>query len=302
YNSSDYTNKLVDSIIKYSLDISYEIIVVDNNSEQEDLLKLREFITSKDSVTLVENSINSGFSGGNMLGINYAVGDYYFFINNDCELLNNAGKIFKDFLASNHNVGLCTGSIFDEKGNFTSSYGIFPHYIGKFFGKNAQRIISKIKFPSNKIKLNINTKVEVVSGSCMFFRAKDFCNIGGFDTVFFLYCEEEDISKRVWNSNKEVYFVPEAKITHKAGGSTHRNFEIEREFYISYYHLIEKHYDNLGQLLMKTALFFKLFFRIFKKKYGLKIFFVMLNGFPNKYSIRYKQKINLKGKNCQSLN
>ena len=33
-----------------------------------------------------------------MLGINYASGKYYFFINNDCELLNDAAKIFKDFL------------------------------------------------------------------------------------------------------------------------------------------------------------------------------------------------------------
>lgn len=302
YNSSDYTNKLVNSIIKYSLDISYEIIVVDNNSNKDDLLKLKEYFKDIKNIKLIENSINSGFSSGNMLAVNYANGKYYFFINNDCELLNDAAKIFKDFLDNNRNVSLCTGTIIDEKGKTTSSYGTFPHYIGKFFGKNAQRLFSKEKFPSNKTKIFDNTKVEVVSGSCMFFRAEDFCNIGGFDTIFFLYCEEEDISKRVWNSNKEVYFVPEAKITHKAGGSTHRNFEIEREFYISYYHLIEKHYDNLGQLLMKTALFLKLFFRIFKKKYGLKIFFVMLNGFPNKYSIRYKQKINLKGKNCQSLN
>ena len=95
---------------------------------------------------------------------------------------------------------------------------------------------------------------------------------GGFDTVFFLYCEEEDICKRVWDFGKKVYFIPEAEVFHEAGGSTEKSFEIEREFYISYYHLLNKHYNFLGIFLLKIALFIKLFFRIFKKKNGFKIF------------------------------
>ena len=43
-----------------------------------------------------------------MLGINYAKGKYYFFINNDCILLNNTSKILKDFLDFNKDVGLAT--------------------------------------------------------------------------------------------------------------------------------------------------------------------------------------------------
>jgi hypothetical protein len=61
----------------------------------------------------------------------------------------------------------------------------------------------------------------------MFFRKDVFSSIGGFDTVFFLYCEEEDICKRVWDFGKKVYFIPKAEVFHEAGGSTEKSFEIE---------------------------------------------------------------------------
>lgn len=290
YNSSNYTMELIRSINQFTT-LNYEIIIVDNASNIKDLENLRNFISNISNIKLIQNKINSGFASGNMLGVNFATGKYYFFINNDCILLNNSAKILKNYLEKDSNVGLATGKVLDENGNFSSSYKQFPHLVKQLFGNSVQRFISKNKFPSNKIKLQENSKVEVVSGSCMFFDAKVFSKIGGFDTVFFLYCEEEDISKRVWEFNKEVHFVPEAEIFHKAGGSTQKSFEIEREFYISYYHLIDKHHSFVSNILLKVALFVKLFLRIFKNKNGFKIFLAILKGFSSKYSLRYKQRL-----------
>ena len=292
YNSSIFTIKLIESIVAQTKDLSFEIIIVDNASKKDDLFKLKNFVSDKINIKLIENSINSGFASGNMLGINYATGRYYFFINNDCILLNNASKILKDFLDFNEDVGLATAKVLDNNGNYSSSYKQFPHLIKQLFGNSIQRIISKNRFPSNKIKLEKNSEVEVVSGSCMFFRKDVFSSIGGFDTVFFLYCEEEDICKRVWDFGKKVYFIPKAEVFHEAGGSTEKSFEIEREFYISYYHLLDKHYNFFGIFLLKIALFIKLFFRIFKKKNGFKIFLAAIQGFSIKSSLRYQQEVN----------
>lgn len=292
YNSSNLTIKLVDSIISQTVNLDFEIIVVDNASKKEDFQNLCDSLNRFDQVKIIKNKINSGFASGNMLGINYAKGKYYFFINNDCILLNNTSKILKDFLDFNEDVGLATAKVLDNNGNYSSSYKQFPHLIKQLFGNSIQRIVSKNRFPSNKIKLEKNSEVEVVSGSCMFFRKDVFSSIGGFDTVFFLYCEEEDICKRVWDFGKKVYFIPKAEVFHEAGGSTEKSFEIEREFYLSYYHLLDKHYNFLEILLLKIALFIKLFFRIFKKKNGFKIFLGAIQGFSIKSSLRYKQKVN----------
>ena len=291
YNSSSFTIKLIESIISQTKDLCFEIIVVDNSSEKEELSSLKSFVKNINNITIIENKLNVGFASGNMLGVNNASGKYYFFINNDCILLNNTSKILKDFMDYNEDAGLATAKVLDNNGNYSSSYKQFPHVIKQLFGNSVQRIISKNKFPSNKIKLEKNSEVEVISGSCMFFRRDIFCSIGGFDTVFFLYCEEEDICKRVWDFGKKVYFIPKAEVFHEAGGSTEKSFEIEREFYISYYHLLDKHFNLLEVFLLKIALFIKLFFRIFKKKNGLKMFLAMLKGFSKKNSLRYKQKI-----------
>ena len=295
YNSSNLTIKLVDSIISQTINLDFEIIVVDNASKKEDFQNLCDSLNRFEQVKIIRNKINSGFASGNMLGVNYALGKYYFFINNDCILLNNTSKILKDFLDFNKDVGLATAKVLDNNGNYSSSYKQFPHLIKQLFGNSIQRIISKNRFPSNKIKLEKNSEVEVISGSCMFFRKDVFCSIGGFDTVFFLYCEEEDICKRVWDFGKKVYFIPKAEVFHEAGGSTEKSFQIEREFYISYYHLIDKHFNLLEIFLLKLALFIKLFFRIFKKKNGFKIFLATIQGFSRKNSLRYHQKINNSG-------
>ncbi|WP_294892477.1 MULTISPECIES: glycosyltransferase family 2 protein [unclassified Sulfuricurvum] len=292
YNSSSHTIELVESIRKYVCkDTAYEIIIVDNASESDDFERLRDTLNEAPALTLIRNRINNGFAGGNMLGVNHARGNYYFFINNDCLLLNDAATEMKNFMDTHEDIGALTAKITDEKGNFSSSYKQFPSVIKQWFGNTIHRKLSAHSFPGNKARLSVPTPVEVISGSCMFFRADVFCDIGGFDTMFFLYCEEEDICKRVWNSGRKIYFLPSAEIFHEGGGSSKNNPALEKEFYISYKLLIDKHFHGFARILIKTALFFKLLRRVATKKRGWEIFVFFLRGTPIKESLRYKQTI-----------
>jgi GT2 family glycosyltransferase len=288
YNSSEYTIKLIESIKKFTT-LSYEIIIVDNASQQTDYELLKNYVSDHQNIQLVKNRINSGFASGNMLGVNYASGEYYFFINNDTQLLNDAASILKNYLDQNEQVALATAQVNDENGNYASSHKIFPSVIKELFGNSIARKFNK--FPSNKTKLDKPAAVEIISGSCMFFRASVFCEIGGFDTNFFLYCEEEDISKRVWLNNNEVYFVPDAKIIHHSGGSTEKSLAILKEYYISYKHLIFKHFGVLSAYTLMLLVIFKLLRRSFKSKNGVNLLIFALKGFPKKESLRYKQRV-----------
>ena len=288
YNSSQHTCKLIESIQRFT-SINYEIIVVDNASNEDDFSSLQKCLSSYNNTQLIKNRINSGFAGGNMLGVNYANGEYYLFINNDTILLNDIASIMKNFLDNNKNVSLATSEILDEKSNSFSSHTLFPSIKKELLGKGFARKFNN--FPSNKIRLTEPTKVEVVSGSCMFFRASSFSEIGGLDTNFFLYCEEEDISKRIWENKNEVYFLPEAKITHYNGGSTEKSVDILKEFNIPYKHLIFKHFNLFSAYILMLLVTIKLLRRSFTKKDGYKLFLFALKGFPKKESLRYKQKL-----------
>lgn len=292
YNSSQHTSALVQSIITHtSTNINYEIVVVDNASESDDYSHLLNTIGNLPKVSVIRNRINNGFAGGNMLGVNSAHGKYYFFINNDCQLLNDAGSIMKNFLDAHNDIAVVTAKVADEKGHFSSSYKQFPSVIKQWFGNSVHRALSSKSFPSNKMHLETPTAVEIISGACMFFRAEDFNAIGGFDTIFFLYCEEEDICKRIWNYGKQIYFLPEAEVFHAGGGSSIRNIALEKEFYISYKLLIDKHFSCFTRNLIHIALVFKQFRRIFTKKNGLSLFLFVASGAPIHKSLRYKQSV-----------
>jgi GT2 family glycosyltransferase len=292
YNSTDYTIKMLNSLFeKTDKKLSYEVVVVDNASKDEEYMKLEQYCNSFSNIKLIKNRINSGFSSGNMLGVNYANGKYYLFLNNDTELLNDALNIMKDYLDSHPNIGLLTAQINDENGSFSSSYKLFPSLSKELLGNSVARKLNNNKFPSNKMKLDKPSIVEVVSGSCMFFNAEVFNSIGGFDTGFFLYCEEEDIAKRVWNNGYDVMFIPEAKVYHKSGGSGEQSYELQQEYYISYKHLVFKHFNLIESYILLSLQIFKLFRRSFKRKNGFKLFIFGLFGFKKKESLRYKQKV-----------
>jgi len=282
----------VQSIIAHThADLNYEIIVVDNASELEDYTHLHDTISPFPQVSILRNRINNGFAGGNMLGVNDARGKYYFFINNDCLFLNDAGSIMKSYMDNHSDIAVATAKITDEKGHFSSSYKQFPSVIKQWFGNSVHRRTSLKSFPSNKVRLEVPTSVEIISGACMFFRAEDFNAIGGFDTLFFLYCEEEDICKRVWNYGKQIYFLPDAEVFHAGGGSSAQSLALQKEFYISYKLLIDKHFGCFARFFIKAALLFKQFRRIFTKKNGLSLFLFVASGSPVRESLRYKQSL-----------
>lgn len=62
----------------------YEIIIVDNNSQDNSIKILSEYAKKYPRIKLVILSKNKGFAGGNNKGIKQAKGEYIVLLNNDC--------------------------------------------------------------------------------------------------------------------------------------------------------------------------------------------------------------------------
>ena len=209
---------------------------------------------------IFRNNINTGFSGGNMDGYNKSSGEYLLFINNDCQCLNDVLQPLIKFMEDNERAGLLTGKVRGLDGKYTGTHKLFPCLSRSLLGNAFVRWISKTKFISPKERISKPTKAQVVTGAFMFFRRKIFEKIDGFDTQFFLDCEEEDISKRVWDYGKEVYVLPEPEIIHEHGGSKKENvIGLRNEFYISYKKLMFKHYNKPYSLIMLLLTSLKIF-------------------------------------------
>ena len=293
YNSSDYTLNCVKSIYDVNSNNNFEIIIVDNNSKSDEYDKLNSLI-SKSNIKIVRSKINLGFSGGNMFGFQFADKNskYLFFLNNDCLLINDVISILYYFMEANTTASMCTAQMYSSEMEFRPSFTYIPSLSVKIFGHLAVRYFSPSKYPLRRKEYQNPLQVPVITGSAMFIRAKHFIEIGGFDTNYFLYSEEEDLGMRLSQNGLKTYLVPDAKFIHINGGSTNYNINVLKEFYISLFYFYRKFYGFPKLFLLKVYFVIKNLRKFYKNMDFFKIGLFVLRGAPMKESLRFKQKIN----------
>lgn len=291
YNSSRYTRACIESIINHtSSNINYQVVVVDNNSEPDDYRNLQA-LTQNSKVTLVRSKLNLGFAGGNMHGVQFTEADYYFFLNNDSELQNDCLSILLDFCEQHREVGICSPQMYDSTDKLRRSFDYFPSIASKLVGTGLLRLLSPSQFPRRRTVYTEPLQVDIVSGSALFVRATAFHEVGGFDTTFFLYCEEEDIALRMKKHRHAVYLVPAARYIHHSGASTEKSLAIKKEFYISFLYFYTKHYGVFKTQILKLLLIIRLLRKSIGNVENLQLAYLVARNAPLKDSLKHKQTL-----------
>lgn len=217
YNTKQLLSNCLDSIQTRTTDISYEVIVVDNDSADGS----QELIKQKYPwVRLIESKENLGFGKANNLGMEHAKGKYFFLLNSDTILLNNAIKIFYDYSMQHPGFGALGAILLDAQKKPCHSYGnlITPSSEIKF-------VIAKyLRFLKDKSLLNPNQvksplSVGYITGADLWLKRQVFEELGGFDPDYFMYCEEVDWQKRMADANLPRIIIPGPEIIHLEGGS-----------------------------------------------------------------------------------
>lgn len=292
YNSHHFSFDCVDSIIDKTESISYEIIVVDNNSSVGDYAALRS-ITTRPGVRLIRSRINLGFSGGNMLGVQFANPntDYYYFLNNDCVLRTDVCSQISAFMDATPDAALCGAQMFASNGSRQQTFGYLPTLGSKLLGHGLVRLFKPALYPPTKLVYTRPVQVPFIMGSTLFVRASVFHAIGGFDTAHFLYVEEEDLAKRLHINGHKTYLVPQAEYVHFTGQSTTRNYDIEKEYYISLFHYFRKYHSWPERVLFRAYYFIKNLKKFRRNPIYTQLAWFIGRGSPMRESLRYRQVI-----------
>jgi GT2 family glycosyltransferase len=289
FNTSKYTFNCIKSILStISINISYEIIVIDNNSMNDDFLALEKALNTFSKVQLIRNNKNLGFGGGNMTGATRAKGKYIAFVNNDTILLNDCFSIIINEMESNSSYGVCGPQAFKEDGDILPTIDHFTSPTKELFGRKFLEFINPKKYPKRKKNYSKPQKGQFISGSFMVFRTEDFNKIGGFDTHIFLYQEETDICRRLLKLNKYAYLIPEAKFLHFHGASTKKSIAIKTELKLSTLYVIKKHYGWFAHKIILLFFTVKYFIRSFFKPEYWEIFKVLMKGGKLNHSLLEK--------------
>lgn len=289
YNNAAYTSECVDSIIeKTDVAISYDIIVVDNNSNMEDYNLLKDSLPKYPNVFLHRSVINTGFGGGNMFGVQFANSKYLLFLNNDTLLMNDCISILYRYMEGNEEVGVSTAQNYDENGKFVISFDHNKGIRKLLFGRSFLEKQLPNNYPNRNTEYSEPVEVNFVNGAFMFFRSEVFAKVGGFDNNIFLYFEEMDICLRMRKLGYNSILVPNAKVLHYQGISIGVSKAINRESLISYLYVISKNYSYLKYLFIR--IYYSLTFLLKPKKWYLLP--VVFNGTRITESLKQQQQIN----------
>lgn len=253
WNGWEDTIECLESLyqINYS---NYRVILVDNNSSNESILKIKDYCngqikvkseffeynkdnkpiklkeyskeesesrTDKDltrnHLILIKNDRNYGFAEGNNIGIKYALKN----LNADyILLLNNDTVVDKDFLDELVN----TGEKKEDIGIIGPKiyYYSEPHKIWCIGGKIDWKFARGLHVGTNEVdkgQYNRTEEFDYVSGSAFLIKRKVIDKIGLMDKKFFLYFEETDLALRASKNGYKSIYAPEAKIWHKVSKS-----------------------------------------------------------------------------------
>ena len=288
YNTAKYTIACIDSIITHtSKDLTFDIIVIDNNSEPDDFHYLRNNLQVQENIILHRSPINKGFGAGHMESVPYVNAHYFLCLNNDSVFLNDCLTQLTQHLDTHPKVGLATAQNFDEHGNFSPSFHHYKTFWKLLLGKKTLERINPVKFPKRNKEYTQAIRITSPNGAFLFFRTSTFAEIGGFDTNLFLYSEEMDFAKKLEKIAIEAALVPQAKFQHFQGKSSIASTAIRREAMLSELYVIKKHYSFLHYKIVQLYYLVTLPFK--PRKWFL--FPVIIKGVSLKYSLKQKQHI-----------
>ncbi len=226
YNTCKLTLDAISSVYKYTKKIDFEIIVVDNASKDDTLIEIEKKFPE---VIIIKNHNNIGFGQANNAGMQVGKGKYFFLLNTDTYLLNNAIELFFNYMEQKENadVAVVGGHLYKPNGDKSVSSGPFPNF--KLFIKGSfWRYFYKKESYINEVPRQtlIDDEnpyvVDYVSGADYFVRNEIIKKVGGFNKSFFMYFEETELTLRITRGifNAKVMVLPQAKIVHIGQGST----------------------------------------------------------------------------------
>ena len=217
YNTAPLLLQCVESIIEHTHDVSYEIIVVDNSSEEKDLDKLRQ----DRRFTLIEMHENLGFGRANNVGVKQSKGDHIFLLNPDTILVNDALSILYRHLMTSPHTGVCGGNIYNKDMQPAHSYHVMPPSILSEMDFACGQLYRRIRYGKNAQFNHTGKEMDVamITGADMMIRRTAWEEVEGFDPIFFMYCEDADLCLRIKSQGYHIVSVPDASIIHLEGKS-----------------------------------------------------------------------------------
>lgn len=255
WNTKDLLRDCLKSVYQTVKDVKFEVIVVDNASNDGSVAMVTEEFTD---VVIIENSENRGFGAANNQAFAVMKGRYALLLNTDAVLTENAVHELFTFMEKHEEAAMAGGQLLDRDGSRQNSIANFPTIFTLLFNISFLEYLFPRKYPSKRYKHEKPLAVESVIGACVMVRKKAMDEVGVFDERYFFFFEETDWALQMRVAGWRVYHVPSAMIYHLQGKSIGTNIRSRIEFYRSRYRFFAKWRGRVYDIAIRSIIYVRL--------------------------------------------
>lgn len=202
-------SRCVYSILEKTSYKNFEIIIVDNGSQQRETFEFYEQIKDRGNIKILSMPIKFNFSKLVNYGIKEADGEYIVLMNNDTEVINEDWlEWFVRYLNINE-IGVVGAKLFYPDGKIQHAgvvvglHGLADH---AFKGcEDGFGYMGRLSLPQEYL---------AVTAACMGFRKEVFDMVGGFEEELEVNFNDLDFCLKVYSQGYKVLYLPQVQLIH----------------------------------------------------------------------------------------
>lgn len=215
-------------------ELKKKLFLIDNSPSD----RLKKIFIENSDIQYIYVGDNIGFGAGHNKVHNLikGVSKCHLVMNADIDFEGNILKKLHCFLLENKNVALLSPKVLNKDKTLQYSCKLLPTP----FNLIVRRFVP-IKFIQNYFDYNYELRflkdrkimnLPYLTGCFMFLRTSAFLEIGGFDERFFMYPEDIDLTRRLYNKYNTLYY-PRVEIVHEHGKGSYKSFKLLKLHVIS---------------------------------------------------------------------
>ena len=235
WNGGSLLTRCVETVVSSSPKVTYEILVVDNASDDDSLAQLR---ASKVAAPMIErqqlrifyNSENRGFGAANNQAFALTDSPFVFLLNLDTEVPPGTIDTLMARLESDPSLGACGPKLINTDGSTQVSVFFNPPRVWHTFMSQLWLYHLLPERMRGELLLGWHWKhdrerlVPMLGGAAILARREMIDQVGGFNERFHMYAEDNEWCWRITNSAWRLMFVPEAKVLHHGAHSSKKRW------------------------------------------------------------------------------
>lgn len=285
YNTYTLTKQTIDSVLEKKLPFEYEIMLVDNASQDDSMARLQEDykeIISQGLLNITLNDANLGFAKANNIGMRKSKGEYILLLNSDTYVVEDCLQQCMQYIEHYNTEAAIQGENECKIGALGCKVilpdGTLDHACKRGFPTPRASFYYFLKLHKrDKVKYGLYDalhldenevgEVDCLMGAFMLMPRHVLDQVGLLDEDFFMYGEDIDLCYRIKEGGYKIMYYPEASIIHYKGGSSKkRRTKVIYDFHNAMWIFYKKHYIKTYSLWINSLVYVGIW-----AKYALEI-------------------------------